>query len=32
MNTLYGFGMLGFGIVCLIIGSLIAFYIINKFK
>ena len=32
MSAAFGFGMLGYGIVCLIIGSLIAFYIINRFK
>ena len=30
MTILYGFGMLGVGILALIIGGGIAFYVINK--
>ena len=30
MTILYGFGMLGVGILALIIGGGVAFYVINK--
>ena len=30
MSVAFGFGMLGYGIFCLLIGSLIAFYFINR--
>ena len=32
MSATFGFGMLGYGIVCLLIGSLIAYFKINKIK
>ena len=32
MSAAFGFGMLGYGIVCLLIASIIAYYIINKIK
>ena len=32
MTAAYGFGMFGYNMVCLLIGLLIVYYVINKIK
>jgi hypothetical protein len=32
MSATFGFGMLVYGIICLLIASIITYYIINKIK